>query len=343
MYGSNRTVSYPLVDNLPAGAIGWKTMGSDWIGSKSFDQTKSARVIEREALNAGLPAEIAAAMLVNAMAESYLDPKVKGDLMDAKKRFPKQKGFDPSTARYRSIGLFQLYETGVGKGMTVADRQDPVKNTRKIIEELWDSKSRQPVGGARPDYRHEHPIKAWERGVRDIGHLSDMFAIYVEGARWRRHADGVVKGRGHEGRMKIAHRLFPHATARTTLPAPGASLPYASASRMALTKGTTPPPSTGEPGWIESILPGPLRGWWRGDTGSAPTSAPTRRGMATWSASSPRFSLIASDGSAYQAGSVPAGSYKLGWDGVAATSVNLAAGFNYRAWTEGRTVNFARA
>jgi hypothetical protein len=116
MYGSNRTVSYPLVDNLPAGAIGWKTMGSDWIGSKSFDQTKSARVIEREALNAGLPAEIAAAMLVNAMAESYLDPKVKGDLMDAKKRFPNQKGFDPSTARYRSIGLFQLYETGVGKG-----------------------------------------------------------------------------------------------------------------------------------------------------------------------------------------------------------------------------------
>ncbi len=56
------------------------------------------------------------AAVVNAYAESRLDPKAAGD-------------------GGSSIGLFQLHKNGGGKGMTVAERENPVLNTRRIIRE----------------------------------------------------------------------------------------------------------------------------------------------------------------------------------------------------------------
>jgi hypothetical protein len=71
-------------------------------------------IIEREFAAAGYPVEVAAAAVVNAYAESGLDPLASGD-------------------NGNSVGLFQLNIRGAGAGMTVAARQDPVVNTRTLI------------------------------------------------------------------------------------------------------------------------------------------------------------------------------------------------------------------
>ncbi|MDP3772645.1 MAG: hypothetical protein Q8Q85_00075 [Gemmatimonadales bacterium] len=80
----------------------------------SAGQLAAARVIEREFVAAKYPPGVIAAAIVNAYAESGLNPAASGD-------------------KARSIGLFQLHEKGAGAGMTAAQRADPVTNTRRIL------------------------------------------------------------------------------------------------------------------------------------------------------------------------------------------------------------------
>jgi hypothetical protein len=91
-----------------------------YVKTLSANQLYMIYIIEREFLAAGLPLSIACAAVVNAVAESGLNPSAPGD-------------------SGHSIGLFQLHDGGAGKGMSVADRKDPAINTRRIIKEVKDS------------------------------------------------------------------------------------------------------------------------------------------------------------------------------------------------------------
>lgn len=73
-------------------------------------------IIEREFTAKGHGASVTAAAVVNAYAESALNPLAIGD-------------------GGKSVGLFQLRSPGAGSGMSVAERQDPVLNTRRILAE----------------------------------------------------------------------------------------------------------------------------------------------------------------------------------------------------------------
>lgn len=141
-------------------------------GALTTAQRDMIAVIEREFLAAGYDARMAAAAVANAYHESRLNPRAAGDVQGGVAQ---------------SIGLFQLYSKGAGAGMSVADRQDPTKNTRRIIETLNAS------GGA--------PVRsAWTAGA-DVPELTRLFTIYVE-----RPADSAKKG---AERAETARRMFP--------------------------------------------------------------------------------------------------------------------------------------
>jgi len=63
---------------------------------------------------------LASAALANAYAESRFDALAGGDV--------------DAAGTPQAVGLFQLHSRGAGKGMTVADRVDPVRATRRILE-----------------------------------------------------------------------------------------------------------------------------------------------------------------------------------------------------------------
>jgi hypothetical protein len=161
-------------------------------GSFSASQRQMVDVIEAEFRAAGYPQEAAAAAVVNAVAESGLNPRAAGD-------------------GGKSIGLFQLHEKGGGKGMTVAQRQDPRLNTRRIIEE---TQRGQGLG-------FYNAIRA---GERDVAKLAGIFSYYVE------------RPKDKEGerarRMERARQLFP---ARFQ---PSTSLPVAANGSDALRSRT---------------------------------------------------------------------------------------------------------
>jgi hypothetical protein len=95
----------PLIATLQQSSIG-----------RQASRLQNARIIAEEFSAAGLPPSLALAAIVNANAESSLNALASGD-------------------NGKSIGLFQLHQNGGGKGMTVAERQDPRLNTRRIISE----------------------------------------------------------------------------------------------------------------------------------------------------------------------------------------------------------------
>jgi hypothetical protein len=137
--------------------------------SFSDAQRQSALIIEQEFSTAGLPDEFAAAAIVNAYHESRLKPDAVGD-------------------GGHSVGLFQLHDRGGGKGMSVAERTDPVLNTRRIIEEVqskWGNAMRE----------------AYDNGIRSVSHFAALFSRDVE-----RPADeaGNMSARG-----KTALEWFP--------------------------------------------------------------------------------------------------------------------------------------
>lgn len=72
-------------------------------------------------LAAGLPLAVAKAAEVNAQWESAgWNNRAVGD-------------------GGKSVGLFQLHENGAGRGMSVAERMDPARNTLRIIDEVRSS------------------------------------------------------------------------------------------------------------------------------------------------------------------------------------------------------------
>ena len=146
-----------------------QTLSSMAQGNYTQKQRQMMDIIEQEFTSAGYPRSAAAAAIVNAIAESALNPAIAGD-------------------GGKSVGLFQLHERGGGKGMSVAQRQDPRLNTRRIIEE-----TRRGQGIA-----FQRAISA---GERDVGKLAGIFAYYVE-----RPADQE----GERDRRAIAaRRIFP--------------------------------------------------------------------------------------------------------------------------------------
>ena len=139
---------------------------SNRYGDSSATRIKNAGIIVREFLKAGLPLGIALAAVVNARDESDLSSTVGGD-----------KG--------KSIGLFQLASFGAGAGMTVEERQDPKKNTQRIIEEVLN-----PRWGT-------NLINAYNNG-ESLATLSFIFGRDIE-----RPASGGV------GRDDSARKVFP--------------------------------------------------------------------------------------------------------------------------------------
>lgn len=128
---------------------------SSMLANVSSSQRAMAEIIEREFTAAGYDQKMVVAAILNAIAESGLNPNAAGD-------------------GGQSIGLFQLYSNGAGAGMSVADRQDPVKNTRRIIEEVR---------------RYGKPILDAIAAGRGSADITSLFCIYIE-----RPKDSQAKG-----------------------------------------------------------------------------------------------------------------------------------------------------
>lgn len=77
------------------------------------EQRDTAYIIEENFDKLSIPKDITAAAIVNAVAESGLKPKTIGDGGD-------------------SIGLFQLNENGLGRKLSVEQRQDPTINSMVV-------------------------------------------------------------------------------------------------------------------------------------------------------------------------------------------------------------------
>lgn len=135
-------------------------------------QRKMAALIERILSAKGVPPEIIAGAIVNAKAESGLNPRAIGD-------------------NGASVGLFQLHRKGAGKGMSVAERQDPTKNTLRIYEEFE---------------RYGGPLRrAYKAGDRSIATMAALWSTHIE--RPKDKAGEAAK------RASMAKLMFP-----TTLP-----------------------------------------------------------------------------------------------------------------------------
>lgn len=114
----------------------------------SAAQRKVAEAAERVLAAAGLPEALIRGALVNAYAESRLDPMARGD-------------------SGKSIGIWQLHEKWAGRGMTVADRQDVVKATRRILE-VYGGSQGAPVR------------KEVAAGERDAERLAYLWSLHIE-------------------------------------------------------------------------------------------------------------------------------------------------------------------
>jgi hypothetical protein len=131
--------------------------------ASTAERLNSARVIVREFQAARLPLSLALAAVVNADVESGLNPRASGD-------------------GNKSIGLFQLHESGGGRGMSVAQRQDPTLNTRRIIAEFQAARGRTSgknlaEGGA--TIPAESLNTALARGAT-VAELAGLFGFHVE-------------------------------------------------------------------------------------------------------------------------------------------------------------------
>jgi hypothetical protein len=147
----------------------------------SAAQRKVAEAAERVLAAAGLPEALIQGALVNAYAESRLDPMARGD-------------------SGKSIGIWQLHEKWAGRGMSVADRQDVTKATRRILEVYGGSQ------GA--------PLrKEVAAGERNLGRLAYLWSLHVE-----RPTGKEVEALRRRG---LALLLFPGADLMASKPASG--------------------------------------------------------------------------------------------------------------------------
>ena len=134
----------------------------------SAQQREMVDLILREFRSAGFSAAAGMAAVANAYAESGLNPLAKS-------------GF----AGEDSVGLFQLNIRGVGAGMSTAERQDPVVNTRKMIDAARRSSSFMSVANS---------------PSATLADLVTAFCTYVE-----RPANAAAES---AKRVSIAQRLF---------------------------------------------------------------------------------------------------------------------------------------
>ncbi len=94
---------------------------------------------------AGIPEPVIAAALVNAVAESGLDPNAIGD-------------------GGHSVGVFQLNDAGAGAGMSVEARKNIETNTKAILA----------------DHGVAQVLAAYKAGTTDVDKLAGLWSIYVE-------------------------------------------------------------------------------------------------------------------------------------------------------------------
>ena len=124
---------------------------------------KNSTLIVRMFRSAGYPLGVALAALANARHESDLSNYAVGDSGE-------------------SVGLFQLYSRGAGAGMSLEERMNPRKNTKRIIQET------DQFGGAL--------MEAYRSGA-SVAQLTVLFGRDIE----RPKDKGV-------GRDATAHRLY---------------------------------------------------------------------------------------------------------------------------------------
>lgn len=131
-------------------------------------QRGMAALIEKEFLAAGLSKNLAAAAIVNAYAESGLNPGAVGD-------------------GGHSVGLFQLNDWGGGHGMTVEERKNPVTNIRTILR-------REVLAGM------GRRLRAADQNKASVEELTNLFCQDIE-----RPKDKAAKG---QRRAWLARRFF---------------------------------------------------------------------------------------------------------------------------------------
>lgn len=113
-------------------------------------QRQMADIIEKEFLDAGYSPAVVAAALVNALAESGLNPRAAGD-----------SGW--------SIGLFQMNrKAGAGKGHSVAELEDPTQNVRILLS---------------VEKKALAKVEAAVKAGAGIAEAAGLFAVYVERPR----------------------------------------------------------------------------------------------------------------------------------------------------------------
>lgn len=132
--------------------------------ASSTTKLANANIILSEFESAGLPLSWGLAAVVNAYAESKLDASAVGD-----------KG--------KSIGLFQLHESGGGYGMSASERKDPHKNVRRIISELKAAKNRTKgvdlsQGGKTITFPNSL-ASAYDSG-KTLAEIAGLFSVFVE-------------------------------------------------------------------------------------------------------------------------------------------------------------------
>jgi hypothetical protein len=135
-------------------------------------QTQNAAIIIREFRKAGLPAGLAAGAIANAWHESRLN----------------ERAYNPSGED--SAGLFQLNaQGGLGRGMSLESRMDPVVNTQKVISEIKRQK-----------------LDALAKQNPSVPYLAQVFANKIE----RCAACGYQGGRSElDRRAETANKFFP--------------------------------------------------------------------------------------------------------------------------------------
>jgi hypothetical protein len=245
-----------------------------WPGKVRFQryQLENADVIAREFEAVGFDEQMIAAAIANAMGESWLGRNNYGD-------------------NGNSIGLFQLNgrPRAAGAGMSVEDRLDPVKNTRRIIQVVMAS----------------DPVMSAYRAGEDAARLTDLFVRHVENPS--DHDKNVAK------RLLLLDRMF-RAGIPTTDGAQVASTEMpAGASAWEAWLGWRPGQTASE--WLWGVPHG-------GDTGSGqeiaaspPNTSPGNGAAgARWEDATGKAVLTSiSDGTTYGPGPVPPGDYLIGW------------------------------
>lgn len=147
--------------------------------SLTTQQRDMAALIEDRFQAAGYNSAAIMAAIVNAFAESSLNPLAKGD-------YPTDAAGNPIiTEDPNSVGLFQLNINGAGHDMSIEARQDPEQNIARILEEA----ERQPEWQSAYSKTPDDPValtEAWCRyverpadkageSVKRVGILRQMF------------------------------------------------------------------------------------------------------------------------------------------------------------------------